>query len=242
MRAVRQALAVLAVVPLLTACSGKDAALAQQLLTQAQQAQSSVTSETFSAHVTITAKDQNVGLVMSGGGYAKGPNAGDVVMDMSLSSSVPLPVSSMEFAKVGDSAWVEIDGKRTAVPVTAFGGQTGSTNPLGSFDLTRYVKDVSVETGQVLDGKSVTKITGILDTAALVQGLGSLGGASSAAGLPDLSGKVGDTRAVIYIDDTTHLLVTALADLTLHGDGGDVTMHLDVAITGVNQPVALPSA
>ncbi|MHB8642028.1 MAG: hypothetical protein ACYDA3_03970 [Gaiellaceae bacterium] len=103
------------------------------------------------------------------------------------------------------------------------------------------MKDVRVDGGQVLNGQPVTKITGVLDTAALVQGLASLGGASSVVGLPSLDGHVGDTRVVVYVDDQTHLLVAALADCSLHGSGTAVSMHLDVAVTGVNQPVALPT-
>ncbi len=87
----------------------------------------------------------------------------------------------------------------------------------------------------------MTKITGVLDTASLVQALAALDGAGSAAGLPNLGGRVGDTRVVVWVDDTTHLLVAALADFSLHEGGQVMHMHLDLVVTGVDEPVALPA-
>jgi orotate phosphoribosyltransferase-like protein len=47
---------------------------------------------------------------------------------------------------------------------------------------------------------------------------------------------------VSYSDDTTHLMVAALADFTMNSDSGNVKLHLDIAISGVNRPVAALSA
>lgn len=245
MRFLRALVVLVVSVPLLAACSGADALKAEQLLQAANAAQSTISSETFSAHLTVDAKGQQMSLVLSGGGYAKGPQAGDMYMEMKISApslGAALPFDSIEIAKVGSSAWMTMGGKRVDLPAATLAGATGSSDPLGAFDITKYVKDVHVDGGQVLDGKSVTKITGVLDTASLVQGLASLGGASAAAGLPSLDGHVSDTRVVVYVDDQTHLLTAALADFSVHGGGTTVTMHLDVAVTGVNQPVALPTA
>jgi hypothetical protein len=68
--------------------------------------------------------------------------------------------------------------------------------------------------------------------------MAKLGNVAGSAGLPGLGGKVGDTRVVIYVDDTTHLLVAALADVTMNSDSGNVKLHLDLAISGVDRPVA----
>jgi len=135
-----------------------------------------------------------------------------------------------------------------ALPVSP--GQSGSTSAsvsssaLAAFDFTRYVKDVKVQGGQTLNGRSVTKIVGVLDTASLLSAFSKLGGLSQAAGVssvPNLGGHVTDTRVVAYIDDQTHMLVAALADVSVHASGGDAKLHLDIAITSVNRPVALPS-
>jgi hypothetical protein len=239
---VRALLAVVVAVPFLAACSGKDALQAEQLLQEASTAQTTVSSETFSAHLTFATKGEQLGLTMTGGGYLKGAHAGDMVVDMSVSSPTPLPFGKIEVAKVGGSMWLSMDGKRVTLPASSLPTSTPSTDGLGAFDFTRYVKDVTVDGNEVLSGKTVTKITGVLDTASLVQGLAALGGAGAAAGLPDLHGNVSDTRAVVYVDDTTHLLTAVLADFSLHGSGGSAQVHLDFAMTGVNQPVALPTA
>ena len=232
-----------AALPLLAGCSGADALKAQQLLKEAQQAQQNVSSETFTAHLSVSLKGQQFQLVLSGGGYQKGANAGEMVVDMRLSAPVALPFSTMRVAKVGSSEWLELDGRRMGLPSTSV--QPGTANPaLAAFDFTRYVKDVKVEGGQTLNGRAVTKIVGVLDTASLLNAFSKLGGLSQATGtsIPSFAGHVSDTRVVAYVDDTTHMLVTALADLTFHTSSGKVVMHFDVAITGVNKPVALPSA
>ena len=240
----RRSLAALAAaLPLAAGCSGADAVKAQQLLDEAQQAQQNVSSETFSAHMNVSLKGQHFQLQLSGGGYQKGANAGDMYVDVHFSAPVAMPFSTMRVAKVGGSEWLELDGRRVAVPTTRT--QTGTTNPaLAAFDFTRYVKDVKVEGGQTLNGRSVTKIVGVLDTASLLNAFTKLGGLSHATGtsMPSFAGHVSDTRVVAYLDDTTHMLVTALADLTFHTTEGNVAMHFDVAITGVNKPVALPTA
>jgi len=236
----RRLLAVAVAVPALAGCSGADALQAEQLLQQANTAQSSVTSESISAHLTFDASGRQVRLSMTGGGYLKGARAGDMVLDLRVDAPVSLPFGSIRVAKVGGATWLEIDGKRVDLPAGALDSPT-ETNLLGAFDVTRYVKDVEVHGNQVLDGKSVTKITGVLDTASLVQALAALDGAGSAAGLPNLGGRVGDTRVVVWVDDTTHLLVAALADFSLHEGGQVMHMHLDLVVTGVDEPVALPA-
>ena len=140
--------------PLLAGCSGADAVRAQQLLQQAQQAQQQASSETFSAHLNVTMHGQAMQLELSGGGYMKGSQAGDMYMDMHLSAPVAMPFSTVRVAKVGTSQWLELDGKRMALPSQS--AQTGSTStstsPLAAFDFTRYVKDVKVQGGQTLNG------------------------------------------------------------------------------------------
>ena len=237
--------AVLVALPLLAGCSGADAVRAQQLLQQAEQAQQQASSETFSAHLKVTAKGQTMELQLSGGGYMKGSHAGDMYVDMHLSAPIALPFSTVRVAKVGSSMLLDLDGKREVLPVAA--GQSGASpaasSGLAAFDFTRYVKDVKVEGGQTLNGRPVTKIIGVLDSASLLNAFSKLGGLSQATGasVPNFSGHVSDTRVVAYVDDQTHMLVAALADVSVHADGGDANLHLDLAITSVNRPVLLPA-
>ena len=237
----RLILSFLVALPLLAGCSGADAGRAQLLLQQAQNAQKAVSSETFSAHLTVAANGQNVDVALSGGGYLKGKRAGDMIVDVKVSAPIALPFDTVRVAKVGRSAWMEMNGKRTDFPASA--GTTTQSDTLGALDVTRYVKDVKVQGGQLLGGKPVTKIVGILDTTSLLQGITKLGSFTGGSPVPNLEGKVGETRVVIFVDDATHLIVAALADLAFTGATGDVKLHLDLAISGIDWPVAaLPAA
>jgi hypothetical protein len=242
----RFALCFLLTLPLLAGCSGADAGRAQALLQQAQEAQKAVSSESFSAHLAITATGQTYDVGLSGGAYVKGARAGDMVMDVKLTAPIALPFDTMRIAKVGTSAWMETNGKRTSFPIPAGAMASPATKSsvLSALDFTQYIKDVKVQGGQLLNGKPATKIVGVLDTGALFGGLTKLRNMSGGrAPVPNLGETVGDTRVVLFIDDTTHLLVAALADLSFKAATGDVKLHLDLAISGVNEPVAaLPAA
>jgi hypothetical protein len=227
--------------PVVAGCSGADAKRAELLLAQAQAAQAAVSSESFAATLSVEAEGQELRLHVSGGTYFKGRRAGDTLLDVKVSAPVALPFKTMRVAKIGRSAWMELDGRRTDFPASAT-ASTMRTSPLGAFDVARYVKDVKVQGGQMLDGRPVTKIVGILDTPSLLAGVSKFGSMAGATGMPNLDGTVGDTRVVIFVDDATHMLVAALADLAFHGDAGEVKLHLDLAISGINRPVAALSA
>jgi hypothetical protein len=237
----RRLLALVVALPVMAGCSGADASRAQLLLKQAQDAQVTVSSESFSAHLNVEAQGRKTQLVLNGGSYLKGARAGDMMMNIRMSASSAAPFQTMRIAKIGTRAWMEMNGRRIDFPAAAVSPTRSS--PLGGFDVTRYVKDVKVQGGHVLNGKPVTKIVGTLDTPSLLAGMAKLGNFAGSAGLPDLGGKISDTRVVIFVDDATHLLVAALADLSLNSDAGTVKMHLDLAISGVDRPVAaLPSS
>lgn len=241
----RPLLCVLVAFPVLAGCSGADAMEAQQLLQQSQQAQQALTSETFTARLTIAAQGQSFAVKLTGGGYSKGPHAGDMFIDMALTGSMqlPLPATSLRVVKHGTTMSMRFGDQRLTLPATQALGASGAarTNPLAGFDIARYVKDVKVEGGQTLNGNPVTKVSGVLDTASLVQDVAKLGSLAQGR-VPSLDGKIGDTRVVAYIDDATHLMVAALADVTAQGDGMNAKLHLDYGLTSVNKRVAIPAA
>jgi len=75
-RAAFAAAAVVAVVPLLSGCSGAEALRAEQLLNEASQAQKQLKSESFTGRMTFTTEGRHVVLKIAGGGYSRGPRAG----------------------------------------------------------------------------------------------------------------------------------------------------------------------
>ena len=64
---------------------------------------------------------------------------------------------------------------------------------------------------------------------------------TGASGLGDASGVLGDIRAVLYVSQTTHLPMRTLIDMPIHVAGETITMHIDLVITGVDEPVSIPS-
>lgn len=237
---VRALLAAVAVVPVLAACSGAQALQAQDLLQQANAAQQNLSSMTFTANLRVEANGQSFGMKLTGGGYAKGPHAGDVFVDLDMSQipSLPFAGGHMVFAKRGSRMSMRIGNQTMALPATS--SASTRANPLAAFDIARYVKDVKVRGGQMLNGKPVTKIVGVLDTAALLEQAAALQGYAGQS-LPDLDGKLSDTRVVGFVDDTTHLLVAALADVSVRSDGFAAKLHMDYGLTSVNKPVAIPT-
>ena len=47
---------------------------------------------------------------------------------------------------------------------------------------------------------------------------------------------------VLYVSQTTHLPMRTLVDMPMKIAGQTIVMHIDLVITGVNEPVAIPSA
>jgi hypothetical protein len=241
----RPLLAVLAAVPVLSGCNGAEALEAQELLQRAQQAQQNLASETFTANLTIEAEGEKFSVKVRGGGYSKGAHAGDMYVDISLTGPValPLPASSFRVVKRGALVSLRMGAQKFTLPATqALGGASSKSNPLASFDIAKYVTDVKVEGGQVLNGKAVTKITGVLDTDALIGDVAKLGAMTRGAAMLSLDGKIGDTRVVAYIDDVSHLVLAALADVTAQGGGMDAKVHLQYGLTSVNARVPIPAA
>ena len=82
--------------------------------------------------------------------------------------------------------------------------------------LARYVRDVRVAEHQQIGGKPVTTIAGEIDTAGMLKAVAKLGSLSGPGGekpafsfdLDDLGVKIGDIKAVLSIDESTHLLGT----------------------------------
>ena len=99
------------------------------------------------------------------------------------------------------------------------------------FDFAEYVKDVDVDEDAEVDGKPAVKITGVIDTAALFDGLLGQLGAVGGGPMPDLSEMLGDTRVVIYLSRASHLPLRMLIDLSMEVEGEEIDMHLDFAIT-----------
>jgi len=238
--------AVVAALPLLAGCSGADALRAEQLLNESSQAQQRLKSESFTGRLSVSAEGQQFVVKMTGGAYYHGADAGDFYVDLELPSDAGLPtqLGSVRLVRRGGALSMTLGSTTAVLPVPASTARTTQgASSLGAFDLTRYVKDVKVEENRLLAGARVAKVTGVLDTSALVRALAPLEQLSSATGeqLPDASA-FGDTRMVGYFSERTHRMLAALVDMSAHADGHTVQVHMDIGFQRFNKRVAFPAS
>ncbi|MGH3023164.1 MAG: hypothetical protein ACRDNI_05865 [Gaiellaceae bacterium] len=223
------ALTLAALLPL--GCAGPEGQRAQELLAQSDQALAEVRSMRFSGRLWMETPLGDFAFVMSGAGTTKGGGASYMTMS---SPDVP-EFPEMSVVVRGQNAWMKAGGRwqQTTVPPQSATG-------IEQFDFTPYVKDVDVDDGHQVGGEPAVKVTGVLDTTALVNGLfGQLGSVPGGA-VPDLSEAFDDTRIVLYISETSHLPLRTLVDMSVEAAGERVEMHMDFALSGVNEPVKIP--
>jgi hypothetical protein len=230
----RRALAPLllaAIAAVASACSGPDAQEAQALLAQSEAAFAELGSATFAMTITASAEGQEFKMTANGGGYVRGKHAGDAYM---VATATNMPFRELEVVKRSGRVTMTVDGASVGLQTP-----TGTGNPVQLVDYARYVKDVRVEHGKLIDGEPMTKVVGVLDTAGLVNGaLAGLSG-GGASGL-DFSDAFGDTRLVLYVSDVTHLPMRGLVDLPMSFGGHKAEMHLDFAYTSFNEKLEFP--
>jgi len=220
-----------------TGCSGVDAQKAQTLLAESNAASANVKSISYAMRMWTSGgpAGTDMSILMRGGGYSKGKHAGDSVMTMSGLPAVGDLAMAMRgghmYVKAGSAQWTEVPIPDYARDASVFAG----------FDVTKYVTDVRVAEGLMIDGEPMSRITGVVDGSSAVKELFSRLGAAGAGSIPsEVSDAFGDIRAVIYISETTHLPMRALIDMPIHVAGQKITIHMDMAVTAVNEPVKLP--
>jgi hypothetical protein len=216
-------------------CSGADAQEAQALLAQSDAAWADVTSATFSMHLWTSGAPQDFSVTLSGGGYAKGKQAGDFYV---LATADNVGFGDFTLVNRKGRLSMSVDGQRSSTVAPP----SPATNPIRVVDFSKYVKGVRVEHGKELDGQAMTKLSGVIDTGGVVdETLSSLGEVSQlGGGGVDLSKVLGDTHVVLYISDVSHLPMRGLVDIPANMAGTKVTLHMDFAYTSVNEPVAFP--
>jgi len=232
----RLLLVLLALIPLpifATACTGADAQKAQDLLAQSRVAAQSVSSEGFTMKISMDAVGKSVQVDAQGGMILKGTDAGDFFATMA--TTMPgVPSQDIVMVKRGGSLRMRLNGVSHSVSLPA--GMKPQT--AAGFDLnaiTPYVKDVSVTTLDV-NGRTEDEVTGTLDGHAL---LSNLPGVSTGL-LSKLGASLGDIKVQLFIPRDTHLVETALLDMTMHMAKQSLHMSMSYAVTSVNQPLTFP--
>jgi hypothetical protein len=197
--------------------------------------------------MTVSGAGQSGTIDLDGSLYTKGDHKGDGVVNMRLEGLAG--GTTMQFVEKDGTITLYVNGQRTAIPVSqAQSSGDDLTGVMSKLDLEKYVKDVSVSQHEVLNGDSVTKIVGVLDTSSLLGDFGSQasGGAQVPAELqgviPSIAKDFGDTRVVLFVNDQTHLVQSALVDLDINAQGKSMHLAVDYGLTSVDKPVDFPSS
>jgi hypothetical protein len=241
----RLLLVVLSLALLGAGCLGAEGKRAQTLLQDAEQALSGARSLHY--EVDLTAKGAGVSGVVRLEGAAKRVADGsyDHVLQVSADEGGAQAFSG-EFVVRGGQAWVRTGGRW--VPAGSPGAPSAAgleqLGPDALAELAPYIEDVSVEEGQVVNGRPSAVVTCRIDTAGLVRKAVDSGGAAAVAGfgpmLDQVLDGVGDLDAVLVLDEGTHMLRAARLTLDLEPQGQKVEIGVSLRVTGVDQPVAIP--
>lgn len=233
MRRLRVLLAFAALPLVAGACTGADAKKAQDLLAQSRVAAQAVRSESFTMKIDIDAAGKSAAVDAQGGMVLRGTGAGDFYATMTTDVPGATPVDVL-MVKRGPVLRMTLNGQTRAVPLPA----NLKPSTAAGFDvnaLTPYVKDVSVSTLDV-NGRTEDEVVGTIDGDAL---LSNLPGVSKGV-FSNLGASLGDIKISLFIPRDTHLVETALIDLTMHVAKQRAHMSMSFAVTGVNQPVTFP--
>lgn len=229
---------------LLAGCS-EEGLRAQELLQQAETAQAKLHSSTFEGAVAVTMEGEAFRLLFNG----KTSGAGEW-FSMRTTGAPNGADMKMQLLVRDGRAWVNTDGHWQSTPLPALGSGaatgSGATLSAAAFEqLARHVQDVRVSEHQMIGGKSVTTIAGEIDTERMLQSLTELGSSSFAESFSldfsKLGIEIGDIRAVLTVDERTHLLDTASVTLAISAQGKRVQIQLRYRLASANEPVHLPS-
>jgi outer membrane lipoprotein-sorting protein len=239
------ALSLVAAVLVVSACNGADAKRAKELLAQATAAQAKVVSASYDVRVVVSAGSQRYTMLMHGGGYFKGPRAGDQFMSM-RGEGLLVPMS-FQLVSRGGRAAVTSNGRTQSFPMPAggVGSQTSNWTAIVG-DLAKYVKEVDVQESSVVSGTRGSTVTGVIDTEGLVKAAAGMSIFSQAAGagspaFDEMTKTLGDTRVVLFVSERTHLIRTATITLELKGAGQGAKVQVFYGLRGVNRPVSIPA-
>jgi hypothetical protein len=236
----RFAVLVLAV-PVLAACSGEQGERAQQLLTRAQAAQARLSSATFDARMSFMLEGQTFGLVLDGGGYLKGRRAGDAIFTMRTEGVPGGAQVNLQALVRGGQVSMSVNGRRFSMPAPATAPRQFDWSKT-VVDLARYVKEVRVHEGRVVNGERGATITGVIDTKELLRAFAGLQPLAKAAGqsTPDLENlmDVGDIRAAVFVAERTGLIRSAVVSLTIEADGKKAKVDLTYRLRSTNTTIS----
>ncbi len=223
----------LAALPLVVAaCTGADAKRAEDLLAQSQVAAQSVRSEGFTLAMTLDSAGKTVSVDMRGGMILKGTGAGDFYATMTTDAGSATPIDVV-MVKRGPTVQMQMNGVTRTIAFPA-----GPKPAAAGFDMNAivpYVKDVEVSAVDV-NGHTEDEVVGTIDGNALLTNLPGV----SAGLLSKLGTSLGDIKVTLFIPRDSHLVETALLDMTMHVAKQKMHVAMTYAVASVNKPLTFP--
>ncbi len=233
----RRAVLLAGVAVALAGCAGESGLRAQELLQRAAAAQQQLSSSSFEGRVAVTHDGQKISVDFAGVTSADGE-----LFSLRATGVPGADGFSLRMLVRGKRAWLDFGDGWQATPVPPSAQARGSLSAAAFQQLGRYVKDVRVNEHQLIDGKSVTTIGGEIDTAGLIGAVTEMAGfAGKSFDLSDLDVSFGDIHTVLTIDERTHLLQSAFVDFAVDAEGKHGEFAIHYRLTGVNEPVELPT-
>jgi hypothetical protein len=226
MRKLTLALVLLAVAVAAAGCAGAEARKAEALLDESNEAFAALATYRLGGVMTMETPLGDIGFEI-----AADVDQTEEAMVMTMSSP-ELPGATVQMVVRGDAFWMSTGGSGWQPLPDPPAGMTGAEQ----FDLLPHVKDVEVDEGETVAGEAAVKITGVLDLDSFTEGF--------MAGLPegaDIDASFGDTRIVVYLSERTKLPLRMLLDQSIEIEGETMEMHMDLAVTNVNEPVEIPN-
>jgi hypothetical protein len=178
---------------------------------------------------------------MDGGAYLEGRRAGEQLMTMRMDGLPGLGAMNLRMVLRGGRMTTTMNGRSvsTAVPASAR-HEYGLSGTM--IELSRYVKQVRVREGRVVNGEHGATVSGVIDTQDLLKAVTKLQSFTQATGqatpdISDLVEHVGDTRAALFISGRTGLIRSAVVGLTVEDDGDKIDLDITYRLASVNGPV-----
>jgi hypothetical protein len=226
----------------LSACSGEQGQRAQELLKRAEVAQARLKSATYEARMNVSFEGQRFSLVMNGGAYLKGRRAGDQLLTLRADGIPGAGSFDMRMLIRGRQASMSMGGRQYSMPLTAATKKQFDWSSTLT-DLTRYVKQVKVHEGRVVNGERGATITGVIDTAGLLTGLSGLDAFKQVAGpaapdFGDFAKHLSDVRVALFVAQRSGLIRSAVISLGIEADGKKAQLDLTYRLGSVNRAIA----
>jgi hypothetical protein len=152
-----------------------------------------------------------------------------------------LSAMNMQMVLRGPQMRMSVNGQTFSTPVPASARKQYDWSS-SMMELARYVKDVHVREGRVVNGERGSTVSGVIDTEGLLKAAAKLQSLSQATGqaapdMSDLAENVGDTHAALFIASRTGLIRSAVIGVSMEAAGEKIALDVTYRLKNVNRTI-----